>query len=283
MNAISFRLRPRGPWATPWHADSLFGALSWELLRRQGEPALQKMLAGFRKGDPPFVLSDGCPSDWLPRPLVLDGGPWITREQFTDVRAGKPVRLSALPEPWRPLREIHASPSGSPFETEDWTWADDFPRDQRFITVYARVVDEWVEPLRQLLVGLGTFGFGKRRTLGRGAFEVDKKVEACAWLGPQAFENGFVTLSRFVPSETDPVKGRWTVAIKYPKFGESRSAEGRPFKGRLVQLGPGSCFEFPGRPKRWYGRMISGLPGYPKDALHYGLGFAVGISWPKSG
>ena len=116
----------------------------------------------------------------------------------------------------------------------------------------------------------------------RGAFDVESKPEACAWLDPMPHaEDGFISLNHYIPHEADPVKGRWTVHIKYPKYGEARGPGSTPFKGRILQLGPGSCFQFPGRPRRWYGTMLSGLPGHPHDALHYGLALAIGMKWPR--
>ena len=146
MNTISFRLRPRAPWATPWHADSLVGAVCWELLRRGGEDALTKLLARFRNGEPPFLLSDACPAGLLPRPLVLAGGTpeeerawraqkWVTRDYFLAARNGKAgLAPPALPEPWRQVRRLHASLE-TLFETEEWTWADHVPEENRFLTL----------------------------------------------------------------------------------------------------------------------------------------------------
>lgn len=293
MNVFAYRLRPASSWGTPWHADTLFGALCWQLVRRRGEDSLKKTLAYFRDGNPPFVLSDGCPGDCLPRPLVLLGGgaeqsrmwrrhEWVTREQFIAARNGEvPADPGAVVEPFQTLRSMHAGrDGGSFFSTEEYTWADAWPADQRFFTVYARVAPEWVEPLGQLLAATGQFGLGRQRTLGRGAFTVDGPPVACDWLEPQRFEDGFISLNRFVPHQTDPVKGRWTVHVKYPKYGDEFSSGGQASKGRIVQLGPGSCFQFPGRPKRWYGSMLSNLPGHP-EALHYGLALAIGLKWPK--
>jgi CRISPR-associated protein Csm4 len=243
MNVVRYRLRPRTPAATPWHADTLFGALCWELTQRGGEAALEETLARFRAGDPPFLLSDGCPGDSLPRPLLLAGRPaYVSREEFVALRRGETPALSD-------------------------------PAPAAHLSVYARVTPEWAGPLRELLASLGLTGFGKRRTHGRGQFDVDREIEPCPWLDPQPFENGFVSLSRFVPEETDPTRGLWTVHVKYPKLEQSD----RPGKGRLLQLGPGSCFQLTARPKRFYGRMLTGLPG---GAMHYGLSLAVGIKWP---
>jgi CRISPR-associated protein Csm4 len=292
MNVVAYRLRPSAPWVTPWHADSLFGALCWTLLRRRGEDSLRKMLAGFREGAPPFLLSDGCPGEWLPRPLVLlrNGGSawrshqWITRDDFLAARRGEvpSAPAQAPPEPFEIRRTRRFSSAGESglFEAEEWTWSEAWPAEQRFVTVYARVLPEWVEPLARSFEALGQYGFGKRRTLGRGVFTVDRPPIVCDWLEPLRFEDGYISLNRFIPHQTDPVKGCWTVHVKYPKYGDEFSSGGQASKGRIVQLGPGSCFQFPGRPKRWYGTMLANLPNHP-EALHYGLSLAIGMKWPQ--
>jgi CRISPR-associated protein Csm4 len=297
MNVYCYRLKvaPASRFGTPMTADSLFGALCWEVVNRQGQPELLKMLERFRKGDPPFMLSNAFPGDLLPRPLVLaakstgaksDGkSNWITHEEFMAVREGRgEVRAPEHPEPLREVRELH-SLGGRVFETQDWTWSPEWAKDgPGYFSVYARVSPEWVEPLRKLLQSVGAYGFGKRRGTGRGQFTVDVAPEACPWLEPMPFESGFVSLSNFVPQETDPARGRWSVLVKYPKYSAGAHAngatKGNPLKGRLLQLEAGSCFQSPGRPRRWYGSMIPAKSGDTDGPLHYGLALAIGIKWP---
>lgn len=71
MDLYRIDLRPRGPWLTPWHADTIAGSLCWQLRRQAGEAALGELLERCRAGQPPFVLSDAFPADHLPRPLCV--------------------------------------------------------------------------------------------------------------------------------------------------------------------------------------------------------------------
>jgi CRISPR-associated protein Csm4 len=273
MNVFSYRLRPTSPWATAPQADSLFGALCWELVRRQGEPDLLRMLDRFRKGDPPFVISNAFPGDLLPRPLVLGHDelplhPYVTRAEFTAIREGNAgFEPSEHGDLFEVSRTLHKD-----YETEDITWSKNGPG---YFTLYGRVVPEWVAPLQKLLQSLGAYGFGKRRGLGRGQFEVEGKPEPCPWLEPMPFESGFVTLSDFVPQENDPARGRWGVRVKYPKLSAGHTKP-HALKGRLLQLEAGSCFQCPGRPRRWYGGLVGGGQG----AVQYGFALAIGIKWP---
>ncbi len=300
MKSARFRLRPLSAWGTPWQADTLFGALCWELARTAGESALQRLLQHFRQGPPPFLLSDAFPADLLPRPLCAQPdraaaevpieSEWrqarfVTREQFVAIRHGQhfPVELPRQ-EWWLTLRPLHAfvpRNGGDPvsFRTEEYTWRPEVPDAERFFSLYARADEEWQERLGVLLRSLGRSGFGKRSTTGRGAFELVGQAEPCEWLEPLPFENAFVSLSHFVPDESDPADGWWDTLVKYPKLGSERGGSASPFKGRLVMLRPGSCFRPAGRPRRWYGRILAGLsPAFP-DVLHYALAYAVGIRW----
>ena len=292
MKSARFRLRPLAPWGTSWQADSLFGALCWELARASEETALSGMLQRFRKGPPPFLLSDAFPADLLPRPLSADSPEWqraalLTREQFVAVRHGEtPAGEPPRQQWWIPLREMHAriprnGAAPVPFQTQAFTWHPDVPEAERYFSVYVRADEEWLPKLAALFGALGRSGFGKGSSTGRGAFELLGAAEPCDWLEPLPFENAFVSLSHFVPEDSDPADGWWDVLVKYPKMGSERSASAMPFKGRLVMLTPGSCFRPAGRPRRWYGRLLTGLsPAFP-DTVHYALAYAVGIRWER--
>lgn len=290
MKSARFLLRPLSPWATAWQADSLFGALCWELARTAGEPALSGVLQRFRQGPPPFLLSDAFPADLMPRPLCAYPDEWehallITRDQFTAVRHGQPCAMELPRQRWfttlRMTRSFVPRHGGDPvpFEREEYTWQADVPESDRYFSVYARAEEEWLERLAVLFRSLGRSGYGRNSSTGRGAFELLGKAELCDWLEPLPFENAFVSLSHFVPDESDPADGWWQTLVKYPRLGSERAASSSPYKGRLVMLRPGSCFRPAGRPRRWYGRVLAGLsPAFP-DIIHYGLAYAVGIRW----
>jgi CRISPR-associated protein Csm4 len=291
MKAARFRLRPLGPWGTPWQADSLFGALCWELLRAADEAGLERLLQRYRQGSPPFLLSDAFPADLLPRPLCATlptGSPdvrLLTREQFVAARNGEHVEGGLPRQQWwsvsRGVRAAMPRDGGDPqlFGTEEYFWRPDVPDEQRFVSLYVRADEEWLPKIAVLLRALGRSGFGRRRSLGRGAFELLGPAEPAEWLEPLPFENAFVSLSHFVPEDSDPADGVWDVLVKYPRLGWVRGDSSRPYKGRVLMLTPGSCFRPAGRPRRWYGRMIAGLaPAFP-EALHYALSFAVGLRW----
>jgi len=50
----------------------LFGHLCWLIRYEEGAAALDELLAHYRRGAPPLLLSNGFPNGWLPRPLLPD-------------------------------------------------------------------------------------------------------------------------------------------------------------------------------------------------------------------
>ncbi|MEI8020453.1 MAG: hypothetical protein WCH39_19780, partial [Schlesneria sp.] len=72
MNLYRITIRPRSPWTTPWHADTLWGLLCWACARHDGDLFLkEKLIDPAINGQPPFVLSDAFPTGWLPVPIRL--------------------------------------------------------------------------------------------------------------------------------------------------------------------------------------------------------------------
>ena len=306
MNTYRIRLRPLGTWCTPWDADSVFGALAWQVRQLAGEDDLCRFLEQFMGSAPPFVLSDAFPEGWLPCPLsaelkrLLEFKPKlpesVCEEQFKGLVKGSGQLLprEKWPAPLAPVRNLHASihrvsgtttgeGSSTLFETSEWCFQEADGKRPEFLVVYVRT-DAWLDKVASLFESLGHMGFGKKRSSGRGAFEVEGKPEACEWIDKMYEDDaadGFVSLSHFVPAPGDPTDGRWKLVTKYPKFSPG-APSGTPFKGRLTMLCPGSAFRVPGKVAPFYGRMLKGLSDRFPNSVQYALSFAVPIRWPIS-
>ena len=305
MNTYRIRLRPLGTWCTPWHADTLFGALAWQVRQLAGENELRRLLDQFMSDAPPFVLSDAFPEGWLPCPLSAELKrlpefksklpEWVCEEQFKGVirASGQMIPREKWPEPLAAARNLHSSihrisgtttgeGSSSLFEIPEWWFREADGKTPECLVVYVKT-DAWLDKLTSLFESLGHVGFGKKRSSGRGAFVVEGKPEACEWIDKMYEDgtaDGFVSLSHFIPAPGDPAKGRWGMVTKYPKFSPG-APSGTPFKGRLTMLRPGSAFQVEGKVSPFYGRILKGLSdGFP-DYVQYALAFAVPIRWPK--
>ena len=144
------------------------------------------------------------------------------------------------------------------------------------VTLYWRIKEGYLELVKAFLEDLILSGFGKRKSVGYGTVE---SFDLHEYSGFTAVDeaNGFVTLSRFVPAETDPIKGFWNTTVKYGRLGDEFSL-GNPFKRPLVQIETGACFYDP-TPRDWYGQLIAGLS--PREEVkHYGFAFTLPIHLP---
>ncbi|MFP4687820.1 MAG: type III-A CRISPR-associated RAMP protein Csm4 [bacterium] len=89
---IRTRIMPRTTFCTPLQADTLWGHLVINYGYRYGQDKLKELLARFET-DPPFLVSDGFPRGYLPRPRLSLSGEKISglvelvEEQFDDVPA----------------------------------------------------------------------------------------------------------------------------------------------------------------------------------------------------
>src|SRR3989338_8251403 len=94
MKTYRLKIKPHSSFLTPWHADTIFGSLCWIMAWREGKDVLTKFLEDYKNGIPPFVLSDGFPTDLLPAPahlsLMMPKG-----ERLEDYENGKKLKKMA--------------------------------------------------------------------------------------------------------------------------------------------------------------------------------------------
>lgn len=77
MKIYRLTVRPRSPLRTPFQADTLFGHFCWAIAEKEGEAVLGEFLAGYDRGSPAVIFSNGFPTGYLPRPLL----PPLTRPE----------------------------------------------------------------------------------------------------------------------------------------------------------------------------------------------------------
>jgi CRISPR-associated protein Csm4 len=288
--------------ASPWLADTLFGHLCWFIVRSQGAADLQRFLGRYKvrqgDGDPPVLLSDGFPADYLPRPILLREesaidlpkaerinfqreakrvrqADWLTLDEFNKVRRGEIVNPSLTQEQVEKAVHLRATTknwinrltdtAGDPYDVSEIV----LPR----ITIYWRIEDASLPLVSDFLADLKKTGYGKRKSIGYGQVESFTPPEEFSGFVDVPDANGFVTLSRFVPAPDDPTEGFWNAIVKYGKLGEELAASRNPFKRPLVQLACGSCFRA-GLQREWYGQLVSGL-SVQEEVKHYGFAFPV--------
>lgn len=265
MNLLQFKLRPLSAWRTAWQADTLTGLLCWTVARLGERDLLEDgITAPALRGKPPFVLSDAFPGDLLPVPImaqlqswpdeqrkVVKRARWLTKESFIRARNYGSFRIEDfLPDDAFVVQDrlrntLDRATQGTPERGGLWpsseTW---LAREQPFLSVYARVADEFAPTLIRLVRELTATGFGADTSAGLGQFELLGKPETVAWLDESsATAKGCMMLSTFQPAVNDPTDGLWESFVKYGKLGPDFGLENdQIFKRPLLMLRPGACF-----------------------------------------
>ncbi len=296
---IDYRItiHPAGSIGTPWQSDTIFGHLVWLVALREGNKAVKSFLEPFLDGDPPFILSDGFPGECLPVPMFdvgditpgarsieeyvqykkLKKARFITLKSFSQVRKEKHLISGFFDEPYVTVEILHASLSRHTNSTGEegqlYPTYESFLKEHETISVYIRCKNDWNKKVLELFEHLSLTGFGRDKSTGTGAFQIESFEEFQDF---DTFEgaNGFISLSTFVPDESDPTEGRWRLRVKRGFLGEN-AGEGNPFKRPLLQFEPGAVFKTGNNPKPWYGRMVEKIaPGMP-EAVQNCMSFAV--------
>lgn len=296
MNIYKILLHFKTGLLTPLHADTLFGHLCWVIAYQEGDTGLKKFLEPFKNGDPPFVLSDGFPGNFLPKPLSVEFNidnlderkelkktDLLSSDDFFSVLKGKKFRYRPAVTPVKTSLTIHNAisrvsnttlPDGGLYSLEE-TFIDPTVH----ITIYIKAKSGEENRAEELFKELSNTGYGRKKSIGKGHFTIAGNIEEFKGFDEaEKNANGFITLSNFCPDTNDPTEGLYKTFVKYGKLGEEFTFCGNPFKRPLVMIKTGSVFKTEGPPKDFYGRMIEKIaPAKEKEVVHYGYAFAVPI------
>ena len=301
------RLRLSGSIVGKIQSDTLFGGLCWAYRDLGDDDRFQQLLAQCIAGEPPFVVSDPFPGDFLPKPLLPPAASasastdkdalvaqarqakkvkdiqWLTQQEFLAMLSAKPVapeRKNAVSVTRLTLHNtIHretgttVTDGGGLYELPESFFQSDY------LSVYVRVKQGWEESLRQGFAHFGKTGFGGKRSIGKGGFDLldFEPFDDFALTADRA--NAFVSLSHFVPADEDPAEGCYKTMVKYPRLDRELAQGPNLFKHPLVLLTPGSVFRTDGPPKPYYGKAIQGIaPGFAA-AIQGAFAFAVAFHW----
>lgn len=291
MKTYQLTLETKSGLLTPFQADTIFGHLCWIIAYEEGENGLQKFLKPFREGTPSFVVSDGFPGNFLPKPLSVEftlSDPaerkeikkidFITPEEFTSAREGEKcmpiIRDDLFKTLLIPHNTIDRLSSGTLKQGGVYTLEETFiPK----ISIYIKVAsEEWKDRIVHLVDSLSKTGYGRKKSIGKGQISIEEVKEYNGFDGLKG-ANGFVSLSNFCPKENDPTNGLYRTFVKYGKLGEEFTFCGNPFKKPLLMFRTGSIFRTDGQPNDFYGRMVEGIAPAKPQVVQYGFAFAVPI------
>lgn len=294
MKTYKIIAKAQSGFITPFQADTIFGHLCWIMAYREGNKGLEEFLTPFKKGNPPFLISDGFPGDLLPKPLSADINienpndrkemkrvDFVSIEDFNYVRLGRPIKPKIHYGLFESIVTFHNTidrqtnrtlSEGGLYRLEEISTP--------IITIYVKVTsDVWKELIVSLFNDLSKVGYGRKKSIGKGQFSVGETVEF--EFPPVEKANGFVTISNFCPGVDDPMEGSYKTFIKYGKLGEEFTFCGNPFKRPLVMIKTGSIFNTVGQPKEYYGQLIQeGIAPAKPDVVQYAYAFPVPIVYP---
>jgi len=284
--------------ASAWQSDTIFGHLCWGMRYLYGEDKLEDFLKLYDGGMPPLLVSNGFPGEFLPQPITappaidksltsdvqrekfrqhkkVRGNKWLTVDEFTHVLSGgiviPPAESRAEKEKRVTLKNqlnrltCTTGEGGKLYNFEERYWPE--------IIIYLKVSDDFIDMAKQLFQYVADTGYGKRKSIGYGHIESMSFEPFNGFKQPQK-ANGFVTLSNFVPSASDPTKGSWNVIVKYGKMGEEWASEDHVFKKPLLMLEAGSTFlDSPCRD--YYGCLVRNLNPTYSQAVQYAFALPV--------
>lgn len=289
MKTYAIKLRLRTHFLTPFHADTVFGHLCWAVAHHDGDAELREFLEPFKRGAPPFVVSDGFPSGFLCKPLFADFQAaseerkkvrkmdFVRLEEFNALMKGDFVSLEKSDIPVQQSAVSHSVidrlSSTTLAEGGVYTQAETFTP---FVTIHMKTVSEgWRDRVLKLFELVSLVGYGGKKSVGKGWFEVEE-IEEAHFLAPD-HANGFVALCGFCPAHDDPTAGTYRTFVKYGKLGEEFTHCGNPFKRPLLMIKAGSVFGTGGPPKEYYGRMVERIAPAKPEVIQYAYAFAVPI------
>jgi CRISPR-associated protein Csm4 len=298
MKTYRLKLKLQSSFLTPWHADTLFGSLCWAMAMREGEERLRQFLDEYMS-NPAFILSDGMPGELLPAPAHLPLAVkcdnyvmakklkkvcWLSPATFDAFRKGDAnIQVGDNVEAFKSFTTMHSSinrfsgttgQEGSLFELEECTLdSDEIKAD--YLSLYLKIRQGFEERILSLFRDLSFSGFGKKKSVGKGCFEIKGDLEPYNNFDDFDGANGFVSLSHFVPARTDPIDGFYKTKVKYGRLGGEYTFCGNPYKKPLLMLTAGSVFRNNGLIKEFYGRMVENISVAKEDVVQYGYAFSV--------
>lgn len=137
-----------------------------------------------------------------------------------------------------------------------------------------------METLKEVFEDISSYGFGKKKSTGKGYFSVESISEVEL---PKADNpNAFMTLSNYVPVKNEQIDGWYEIFTKFPKVGGEYSrigndgAEAVPFKNPLIMLAPGSILKYQEANDTYGGLIMNIYPPNP-DVVQYAFAFPLGV------
>lgn len=261
--------------------DTLFGKLSWVFIELFGEGNFQEFLEEHKRV-PVVIFSGVFPNGFIPMPVFVPTISEITAQsekEYEELKSLKKllyVELDRLKDLFTATKQefkksasavfsksgqrIHVSISrldgtalkGMIFSTSESKFATD-------LWFFMRVKNEFLKKydLEKILHYMFESGLGAKKSSGKGHFLV-KKISDTQVLEPEGKENAFLSLSRWIPSQTDPSNGYFKIYSKRPRIGGIFSEMGIFQKKPILMIEEGSWF-YVNELKPYFGKTVESI------------------------
>lgn len=151
-------------------------------------------------------------------------------------------------------------------------------------TSYIKIKEELISEsqLKEIFKSIELGGFGKKKSIGRGHFEI--KIEELEDEEKSLFEcedhNAWLLLSSMIPSKDDSKNILYNGDVKFGKLGGSFADLNKPFKYPMYMVHPGSVVLSKKEPM---GTLLQNVHPEKPEIVQLGYAFAVPFKTPEGG
>ena len=268
MKSLKFQIKPLSAFGSPLVGDMLFGQICWGIAQAFGQDHLKQLLAGYTENTPFMVISDAFPSGFLPRPNIPSR--YLTnnldpskRKEFRKKKWLPMVHIQKPSKEWSDIAQnidwqqeserTHNSLDrisgttgnkieNAPFSENVIDYCDEkgIPS---ILDLYMIVDSNRIsfEELEKILKVIGSFGYGRDASTGKGRFEVIKYEDVSAeklflWSQNTPKELSFMTLANCAPQGLDWISEKcwYTPHVRFGRHGDQAALVGSPFKNPVL-------------------------------------------------
>ncbi len=256
MTLFRLQIEVRSAFATPPKGDTLFGQLCWQIAETEGTKRLEELLAGYTEGRPFAVVGDMLPEDMLlfpPVPLSHLGIAFDPKKR-KEIKRRRAFSMEQLQQNGG---RMDAALKDSCISAESSQWAETIQMRNSIdriggttgegfdpfasmrsdlrtgeATLYLLIDEERIERqiIEKAFQTMGTAGFGKDATVGRGRFN----VVSCKPFAFTANEpNALLTLAPSVLADQGFEEAYYEPFTRFGKHG-GHLAHGLPWKNPVL-------------------------------------------------
>ena len=161
-----------------------------------------------------------------------------------------------------------------------FTQTEKYYSDDKTISIYFKVREDYnIDDLKKYIDFISKTGFGKRKSSGKGAFNIISFEKNSDIFIELENSNGYMVLSNYIPKEDDYENVIISnIITKRGKLGGEYSYTEKPFKKPIVMYQPGSVFKLKNNLKNYdyYGKMQDNIH-FNSKIVQYGYAFSVGV------